>query len=129
MSDFDWVEARSNCTLEHVFARLAAEVQQDMERHNDLNPGLSQCQTFGKCKDGSFYVERRGVHRVVFATEWERIRIDRWAHMGKRTPLMELQVRLDEDGECVLVGEDEKVWKLWQVRRRALEETLFGEPS
>ena len=29
-------------------------------------------------------------------------------------------------GKCVLIDEDQKEWKPWQVRRRALEETLFG---
>ena len=126
MSAIDWVKARSECTLEKEFDRLATAVQRDLERHNALNPGISQCQRFDACEDNSFYVERPQVHRVVFTRERERIHIVRWAHMGDPTPLMVLRVRLGDDGKCVLIDEDHKEWKPWQVRRKALEETLFG---
>ncbi len=46
--------------------------------------------------------------------------------MGEHTPLMALAVRLDDDGKCVLIDEQQNAWKLRQVRRKALEETLFG---
>ncbi len=59
MSDFDWVEARSNCTVNAVvFEQLSKDVQGDLERHNVLNPGMAQCQWFDACADGRFYVER-----------------------------------------------------------------------
>ena len=126
MSEFDWVAARSNCTLEKEFFRLSDAVRCDLERHCALNPGISQCQRFHACEGGTFYVERPGVHRVVFEQERGKIRIDRWANTGEHTPLMALTVRLSDDGECVLVDEKQKAWKPWQVRRRALEETFFG---
>lgn len=126
MSEFDWVEARTDCTLEKQFDQLSDAVQSDLQRHGVLNPGLSQCQRFETCRDGSFYVERPGVHRVVFTRERGRIHIVRWAYMGESTPLMALTVRLDDDGKCVLIDAEGTVLKPWQVRRRALEETLFG---
>ena len=61
-----------------------------------------------------------------FEKDHSRIRIGRWSHMGDHTPLMVLTVRLNDDGKCVLIDEDQNAWKLWQVRRKALEETLFG---
>ncbi len=129
MSEFDWVAARSACTLEKEFERLSAAVQRDLERHNALNPGIAQCQTFATCADGGFFVDRPGVHRVVFEIERERIRIGKWAYMGNHTPLMVLRVELDDDGKCVMIDENENKWKPWQVRRRALEETFFGKPK
>lgn len=126
MTEFDWVQARSDCTLEKEFARMAEAVQSDLARHNRLNPGLSQCQSFCTCGDDKFYVERSGVHRVIFEMERGRIRIGRWTLKGEHTPLMALQVRLDDDGHCILIDEDQKAWKSWQVRRMALEETFFG---
>ncbi len=39
---------------------------------------------------------------------------------------MLLTVSLGDHGKCVLIDEDKKAWKPWQVRRKALEETLFG---
>ena len=127
MSEFDWVAARSACTLDKEFARLSSAVQDDLERHDALNPGLAQCQRFKPCGEDKFYVERPGVHRIIFEKERGRIRIGRWAHAGEHTPLMALRVRLDDDGECILVDEDQKTWKPWQVRRKALEETFFGK--
>ena len=126
MSAFDWVAARSACTLDKEFERPSDDVQRDLKRHNSLNPGLAQCQTFDVCEDGGFYVERTGIHRIVFTKERERIRIDKWEHMGEYTPLMALKVRMGDDGKCVLIDEDGNVLKSWQVRRKALEETLFG---
>ena len=126
MSGFDWVAARSACTLEKEFDHLAEAVQNDLERHRALNPGMSQCQRFERCGDGSFYVERAGVHRVVFTRERGRIHVTRWAHLGEPNALMVLSVRLDDDGKCVLVDEKGRAWKPWQVRRKALELTLFG---
>ncbi len=126
MSEFDWVAARSACTLDKEFARMAEAVQQDLKRHNALNPGLAQCQQFHTCSESTFYVEKPGFHRVVFDKERGRIRVGRWAHMGDHTQLMVLSVRLDDDGKCVLIDEQGRPWRPWQVRRKALEETLFG---
>ena len=126
MSEFDWVEARSNCTVDKVFAQLAEDVQRDLERHNALNPGLAQCQNFHQCNERRFYVERARTHRVVFDRKDGRIVIVRWAFMGDATPLMALAVRLGDDGSCVLINEEGEAWQPWQVRRKALEETLFG---
>ena len=46
--------------------------------------------------------------------------------MGEHRPFMVLKVRLDDDGECVLIEEEQNIRKPWRVRRRALEETFFG---
>ena len=125
MSGFDWVQARSDCTLEKEFDRLFEAVKGDLERHGSINPGLSQCQKSERCRDGSFYVERPGVHRVVFTKDRERIQIVRWSYMGDPTPLLSLTVEMDDDGECVLIDEGGTALKPWQVRRKALEDTLF----
>ena len=112
-----------------LFEQLAKDAQSDLKRHETLNPGLAQYQRFKACSEDIFYVEWPGVHRVVFEKERARIRIGRWAHMGNHAPLMVLTVRLDDDGNCVMIDEDQKAWKPWQVRRKALEETLFGAQS
>ena len=126
MTEFDWVAARSECTLEKEFDRLCAAVQRDLDRHKKLNPGLCQCQSFDTCGDDKFYVERAGAHRVIFEIERGRIRIGRWDRSSEHTPLMALQVRLDDEGQCVLIDADGTAWRPWQVRRKALEDTLFG---
>ena len=126
MSDFDWVRARSDCTVENVFEQLARAVQDDFQIYCARHPGPAQAREFGPCGKDRFYVGHRQVHRVVFERADSEIRIGRWAYMGEHTPLMILKARLAENGNCVLIDEDQKVWKLWQIRRKALEETLFG---
>ena len=126
MSGFDWVEARANCTIAAAFEQLAKDAEGDLERHNALNPGPAQSLRFDMCNENNFYVERYRNHRVVFTKERERVRIIRWAYSGDPTPLMLLTVRLGDDGKCRLIDEDQNEWKPWQVRRKALEETLFG---
>ena len=125
-SAFDWVEARANCTIAVVFEQLAKDAQGDLERHKALNPGPTQSLRFDTCNEDIFYVERYRNHRVVFTKERERICIIRWAYSGDPTPLMVLRVHMGDDGKCRLIDEDQNEWKPWQVRRKALEETLFG---
>ena len=125
MNEFDWVEARVNCTVATVFKKLAIDVQSDFARYEQLCPGKAQSRKYKNCEKG-FYVEFTHEHRVVFEHDDTQIRIGRWAYRrGDHTPLMVLTVKLDDDGECILVDRDEKAWKPWQVRRKALEATLF----
>lgn len=126
MSQFDWVKARSNCTVSAVFEQLGKDVQSDLKRHSVLNPGPAQSLRFDTCSDDTFYVERDRHHRVVFSKERESIGIVRWGYLGEAEPLMVLKVRLGDDGKCVLVDKDQNEWQPWQVRRKALEETFFG---
>ncbi len=124
--NFDWVEARSKCTLEATFEQLKVDVQKDFDRLAELKPGLSQSCTIGTCSQKIFYVERDKGHRVVFEVGEEAIVIERWDYRGDSVAWsVELSVRLDDGGNCVLVDQDEKAWWPWQVRRRALEDTLF----
>ena len=128
MSEFDWVRARSDCTLDTVFERLAEAVREDLEKHAALNPGLAQCQKFEACGDEKFFVERTRVHRVVFEKTQRCIQIGKWLVDGKHVPLMKLTVRLNDEGHCVLVDKERGELQPWQVRRKALEETFFGAP-
>ena len=41
-------------------------------------------------------------------------------------PTLKLSVHLDDDGNCALTDKGGAIPKPWQVRRKALEETLFG---
>ena len=126
MGEFDWVKSRSQYTASEVFKELAEAVQKDFSSYRQLYPGPAQSCEFEECSADRFYIGRRHFHRVVFELTDSKIIIGRWAYMGENTPLMALTVRLDDDGKCILIDEQEKGWKPWQVRRKALEETLFG---
>ncbi len=126
MNKFDWVEACSNCTASKVFKQLSADAQEDLNRHKSLNPSLAQHQQYDAEREDMFSVKRSGDHCVVFQIKNEKIHIDRWDRMGNHTHLMELDVQLDKKGNCVLIDKQKKMFKPWQVRRKALEKTLFG---
>ena len=126
MNEFDWVKARSDRTAPAIFKKLAEDAKDDLDRFTRLHPGPAQSREFGKCGEDRFYVGQKQSHRVVFERQESEIHIVRWDYMGDSTPLMVLSVRLDDDGKCVLVDQNQRVWKPWQVRRKALEETLFG---
>lgn len=125
MSEFDWVKARSDCTVRAVFKKLAEDVKGDIARFANLHPGPAQSHEFGDCGKDRFFVESKQTHRVVFEREDAEIHIVRWAYKGAHTPLMVLKVGLDDDGNCVLIDEEQNALMPWQVRRRALEETFF----
>jgi len=74
----------------------------------------------------AFMSNGTGQHRVVFEQNGDTITIGRWWRNGDHDPLMVLTVGLDDDGECVLSDADNKQWRLWQVRMKALDTTLFS---
>ena len=80
--DFDWVKARSNCTVHEVFKQLIQDVQGDLDAFSKLHPGPAQSRSFGKCADDRFYVECKQYHRVVFERNDATIKIDRWGKLG-----------------------------------------------
>ena len=125
--DFDWVEARSNCTTETVFAQLMQDVQNDLDKFSTLHPGPAQSRKFSVCgnKGDRFYVERTEWHRVIFEVVKSEIRTSKWLHMGDCVSMTAYTVRLGDNGKCRLIDENGKSWKPWQVRKKALEETLF----
>ncbi len=70
---------------------------------------------------------RAGAHASHHLRQgWRAIPRRRWAHMGEHAPFMTLTVRLGDDGQCIPIDEAQTAWQPWQVRRKALEETLIG---
>ena len=59
MSEFDWVKARSDCTVSAVFKKLAEDVKGDIARFANLHPGPAQSHEFGDCGKDRFFVESK----------------------------------------------------------------------
>ena len=108
MSKFDWVKARSDCTVPAIFRKLAEDAKNDVDRFAHLHPGLAQSNEFGECGKDRFDVGRKQPHRVVVGQKESEIHIVRWAYTGDSTPLMELTVSLDDNGKCVLIDENQQ---------------------
>jgi len=122
-SKFDWITARSSCSLPKVFHTLRLQVEQDVKTRNGLRPNLSAYE-FSLTEDtGAFTVrlEAQGVQRsVVFTLAEHAISV----RDGIGTQMFEVTVSFDDNGKCKMnVNGEER--DFWQVRRMALEDLMF----
>jgi hypothetical protein len=109
---FDWVTARSLCSLPKVFKELRSQVEEDVKTRNALRPNNSPYE-FSMADSGDGFtvlLEAKDVHRSVIFS------------LGKE--MFEVTLTFNDEGECRL-NVKEKECDLWQVRRMALEGLLF----
>jgi hypothetical protein len=124
ISEFDWVTARSSCSLPKVFKELRLRVEEDVKTRNALRPDNSPYE-FSVEENGpefTILLEAKDVRRSVTLSLTEHaisVRDD------KGNQMFDVTLTFNDGGECKLnVAKDER--NLWQVRRMALEELLFG---
>jgi hypothetical protein len=126
-SDFDWVTARSRCSLAVVFQQMRMEVEEDIRKRNDQRPkdcGYEFSVVLNHSVTGfTVLVSGSGVNqRVVgFYLRDKTIAVHK---NGSHKPNIEALLTFNNDGECRLkiAGVE---YDFWQVRRMALEELLF----
>jgi hypothetical protein len=124
---FDWVTARSSCSLPKVFQELRLQAEGDVKTRNGLRPNNSPYEFSVKDNVNEFTVlleakvEGKDVHRsIIFSLTEHAILVQD----GRGTQMFEVTLTLNEQGECKLTtGGKER--DFWQVRRMALEELLF----
>ena len=122
-SKFDWVTARSLCSLPNVFKELRLQVEEDVKTRNALRPNNSPYEFLVAANGDEFTVllEAKDVHRSVIFSLGDRAILVR-DYKGKE--MFEVTLTFDDQGDCRLTVE-EKDRDLWQVRRMALEGLLF----
>lgn len=126
MTDFNWVAARNDCTAANEFKRLAEAVCRDMKGRIDQDASLKDQLEYRACGVDKFVVRKHGSHEIVFERNGETINVTNAHQSGSERQLLTVTVGMNETGECTLKqGEDELL--PWQVRRIALEDTLFGK--
>lgn len=123
---FDWVTARSSCSLPKVFDALLRQIEGDVRTRNGLRPANSPYEFFFTEDNGELTVrlETQELSRsVAFSLSLpdHAIRV----HDSEGNRKFDITARLDDAGECVLTvdGEDRAPW---QVRRMALEDLMFS---
>jgi|ERR1035441_230911 hypothetical protein len=127
-ADFDWVKARSECSLAVIFERLKVQLQQDVETRQSLRgPGPFYEYGFKLVIEGrSVAVVLEGARAlhdsVLFRLTETAIEItDRNGQVTlSATPTV------SDDGECRLKVDGQER-ELWQVRKLALEPMFFSE--
>ena len=115
-SDFDWVLARSECSLQRVFYKLEREAKQNVEQRNrqlDKQPPFIFSEG-----DGKEFSVSRGDYSVVFGFEPPAI-----TAKGPRVKLR-ATLTLNDNAECKLLVENQELDR-WQFLRRALEGFFF----
>jgi hypothetical protein len=127
-SKFDWVTARSSCSLANVFKTLRLQVEEDVKTRNGLRPANSPYEFSVAESDGGFAVvlkakdlKAKDVQRSVVFTLAEHAILVR---DGIGSPMFDVTLTFDEAGACKLNVNGESR-DFWQVRRMALEELLF----
>jgi hypothetical protein len=119
--DFNWVAARSKCSVAAVFETLRLRVRDDVQRRNGLlgrNDGWTF--EFSDEGDGRNHAKVSGV--VTFSRNGRRILI----HGEDIDVDLTAIVTLDPSGACKLVI-GEAMYSDWEVRRMALEHLFFEE--
>ena len=124
LSKFDWVTARSSCSLPKVFKELRLQVEEDVKTRNALRPDNSPYE-FSVAENGSEFtvlLEAKDVRRsVTFSLADHAISV----RDDKGNQMFDVTLSFSDEGECRLnAGKEER--NIWQVRRMALEELLFG---
>ncbi len=125
MSKFDWITARSSCSLPNVFKALRLQVIEDVKARNALRPSNSSYE-FSVVEHGADFavlLEAKDVQRSVMFSLAEHaisVRGDEGAQM------FEVTLTFNDEGECRL-NVNGKGRDLWQVRRLALEELFVSK--
>ena len=122
---FDWVTARSSCSLPKVFKDLMLQVEEDVKTRNALRPDNSPYEFSVAENGGDFTVllEAKDVRKsVTFSIAEHAISV----RDDKDDQMFEVRLTFNDKGECRLnvngEGRD-----FWQVRRMALEGLLFAD--
>jgi hypothetical protein len=135
MAGFNWVKARSECSLQRIFQTLAEVVDSDVKSANDLGrPNVSfhiDTQATGKImvtRDRNMGAKNE-VKSVVFALAQFSITVTTKRLSGDPQSVLSVVPNMDENGECLLTIQDKaklQPMKLWQVSRYFLEDLFFN---
>ena len=122
-SNFDWITARSSCSLPNIFKQLRLQIEQDVKTRNSLRPPNSPYEFSLSDNNGGFRVILKAdtLHTAVAFILAEHAIVIR---DNAGTEMFAITLTFTDRGECKLnVNAEER--DFWQVRRMALEELMF----
>jgi hypothetical protein len=123
MADFDWVSARSSCSLSSIFEELKAQLQHDVEKRRELtNDSGYQINIKNNRIGVSHAIENGLLIRASVSLVLTQSAIEISDGEGKTK--FKATPTLNEKGECRLKI-DGKELEMWHVRKLALEDVLF----
>jgi hypothetical protein len=120
---FDWVAARSACTLPKVYRRLMADIEGDVKQRNAERPQNAPYEFLIEEKGNNFSVILHASdfrRQVTFMYEDHAIIV--LDPSGNQ--MFEVTLVFSEEGKCRMKAKEENR-ESWQIRRMALEDLLF----
>jgi hypothetical protein len=124
-TDFDWINARANCSPSQAFAELRLGVEDDIKKINKLRGGSPEKDFhLARNGDGNTFEVWRGESAkssIRFRRTDDRVEV----FDSNGTPIAAYTVSFSVEGRCVLIGSDGQV-EQWQARRAALEGLFFN---
>jgi hypothetical protein len=132
---FDWVKARSECSIESVFQILKQVVTSNVESAKTIFSKRSDVTFTVTSLDRRFVVTREdsigsgvkvGCHVTFALSNSAEITVTRDATSVPSVSLFSAKPSFIQNGDCMLEVEGTPL-KLWQVSRRALENLFFDQ--
>jgi hypothetical protein len=120
---FDWVTARSACTLPQVFKDLRLRVEQDVKTRNSLRLKNAAYEfAVAESENGFKAVLKSDALNigVTFTLAEHAIQV----RDNTGTAMFDITLNFTEQGECRLMVNGE-AREMWQVQRMALEDLMF----
>lgn len=122
MAEFDWVRARSECSLRNIFLRLSAGIKNDALTRDEIErkSGTNLHFEFMDLPSVVLVTRREGERsqKVEFTLGADDITVDGYGGRFTAAP------GYNSTGDCTLIVHGEEL-ELWQVRRKALELLFF----
>ena len=122
-SDFNWVEARQNCSVTTEFEALRQTVEANVkERQRQLGEGSGASPRFRNNSTHEFTVVRNAPLKVAaFCLRGDHIVVE--DNNGSKQ--LDLTLALNDDGECRFKVDGNGECLRWQVVRKPIEDILF----
>jgi hypothetical protein len=120
---FDWITARSSCSLPKVFATLRSQIEQDVKTRNSLRPSYAPYE-FSVGEDTEEIRVRLTAKEIEKSVTFSLVEHAIVVRGDEGNRLFEITPTFDDCGKCRLkVNGEER--EFWQVRRMALEDLMF----
>ncbi len=135
MAGFNWVKARSECSLQRIFQTLAEILDSDVKSANDLRRAKVSFHVDTQATNKIIVSrdrdigEKNEVKSVVFTLAQFSITVTSKKPNGDPQSVLSVIPHMNEDGECLLTIQDQpqlQPLKLWQVSRYFLEDLFFN---
>lgn len=122
---WDWVEARSKCSVRGMFLQLVERIGSDAKRVNELNASGLRAEVTLPSEDKVItvmYSDRMAVDGVVVECLEDVIHVKRSGSRG--ATLFTARPTIQRTGRCLFEVEGVHL-ELWQVAERALSALFF----